>query len=90
MEEHLGGVEKHIGLAAVKLYEGTQMQFCDAPDSDALFNVPNNNSGGYETTTKEEWEFVLNPDLTETYPGGRRTTLLAVYLVTLVAALHES
>ena len=89
MEEHLGGVEKHIGLAAVKVYEGMQMQFCDAPDFDALFNVPNSNSGGYETTTKEEWDFVLNPD-TETYPGGRRATLLAVYLVTLVAALHES
>jgi len=25
MEEYLGGVEKHIGLAAVKVYEGMQM-----------------------------------------------------------------
>jgi len=75
MEEYLGGVEKHIGLAAVKVYEGMQMQCCDAPDSDALSKVPNN--GGYETTPKEEWKFVVNPDLAETYPGGRRPTLLA-------------
>jgi hypothetical protein len=87
IEEYLGGVEKHIGLAAVKVYEGMQMQCCDAPDSDALFKVPNN--GGYETTPKEEWKFVVNPDLAETCPGGRRATLLAVYLVAHGAALHD-
>ena len=64
------------------------MQCWDAPDSDALSKVPNN--GGYETTPKEEWKFVVNPDLAETYPGGRRATLLAVCLVAHVAALHDS
>ena len=33
---------------------------------------------------------MVNPDLTETYPGGRRATLLAVCLVAHVAALHDS
>jgi len=88
MEEYLGGIEKHIGLAAVKMYEGMQMQCCDAPESNALFKVPNH--GGYETTPKEEWNFVVNPDLAKTsYPGGRRATLLAVYLVAHGAALQD-
>jgi hypothetical protein len=39
--------------------------------------VPNN--GGYETTPEEEWNFVVNPNLAKTYPGGRRGTKLDVY-----------
>jgi hypothetical protein len=49
---------------------------CNATDSKALFKVPNN--GGYEATPEEEWNFVVNPDLAETYPGGRRGTKLDV------------
>ena len=72
-EEYLAGVEKHIGLAAVKMYDGMKMQCCSAKDSKELFKVPN--KGGYETTPVEEWNFVVNPDLARTYPGGRRIKL---------------
>ena len=52
----------------------------------ALFKVPNN--GGYETTPEEEWNFVVNPDLAETYPGGRRGTKLDVYNLAHGAQKH--
>jgi len=61
-------------------------QCCNATDSKALFKVPNN--GGYETTPEEEWNFVVNPDLAKTYPGGRRGTKLDVYNLAHGAQKH--
>ncbi len=48
--------------------------------------MPNN--GGYETTPEEEWNFVVNPDLTKTYPGSRRGTKLDVYNLAHGAQKH--
>jgi hypothetical protein len=64
------------------VYEG----HVNATDSKALFKVPNN--GGYETTPEEEWNFVVNPDLDNTYPGGRRGTKLDVYNLAHGAQKH--
>jgi hypothetical protein len=86
LEEYLAGVEKHIGLAAVKMYEGMQMKCCSATDSKAPFKVPNN--GRYETTPEEAWNFVVNPDLNKTYPGGRLGTKLDVYNLAHGAQKH--
>jgi len=63
MEENLGGVEKHIGLAAANVYEGsaatlqTLMRCSRCPTS-----------GASKTTPKGEWKFVVNPDLGQPRP----------------------
>jgi hypothetical protein len=87
LDEFLAGITEEVGLPAQSVYSGMEMQCRHVDDSADTFHVPNN--GGYSTTPKEEWEFVLNPDLSNTYPGNRRGVLLAVYLVAHGAAWKE-
>ena len=61
LEEYLAGIEKHIGLSAVNVYEGMLMQCCIATDSKAIFKVPNN--GGYETRSGSLWSTPISPRL---------------------------
>ena len=70
LQEHVDGVEKKIGLPALKIWEAMEMQCNGAGDSQRPFPVPNN--GVKEATPAEEWEFVVRPDLAKVYPGGRR------------------
>ena len=87
LQEHLDGAEKKIGLPAPKIYDGMEMQLCGAGDSQKPFPVPNN--GVKEAIPAEEWEYVVKPDLSKVYPGGRRGVLLDVYLVAHGAAQRD-
>jgi hypothetical protein len=68
-----------VGLPAKSVAQGIELQCRHGPDSDVYFKVPNN--GGYETTSRIEYDFVKNPDLGKVYPGGRRAALLDPVLV---------
>ena len=87
LQEHVDGVEKKIGLPALKIWEGMEMQCTGAGDSQRPFPVPNN--GVKEATPAEEWEFVVRPDLAKVYPGGRRGVLLDVFNVAHGAAQRD-
>ena len=87
LQEHVDGVEKKIGLPALKIWEAMEMQCNGAGDSQRPFPVPNN--GVKEATPAEEWEFVVRPDLAKVYPGGRRGVLLDVFNVAHGAAQRD-
>ena len=87
LDEFLAGITEKVGLPAQSVYAGMEMQCCHVHDSADTFHVPNN--GGYHTTPSEEWAFVLNPDLSKTYPGNRCGVVLAAYLVAHGAARKE-
>lgn len=87
LQEHVDGVEKKIGLPALKIWEGMEMQCTGAGDSQRPFPVPNN--GVKEATPAEEWEYVVTPDLAKVYPGGRRGVLLDVFNVAHGAAQRD-
>ena len=87
LQEHVDGVEKKIGLPALKIWEAMEMQCNGAGDSQRPFPVPNN--GVKEATPAEEWGFVVRPDLAKVYPGGRRGVLLDVFNVAHGAAQRD-
>ena len=87
LQEHVDGVEKKIGLPALKIWEAMKMQCNGAGDSQRPFPVPNN--GVKEATPAEEWEYVVTPDLAKVYPGGRRGVLLDVFNVAHGAAQRD-
>ena len=84
LEKLLGGVTEHVGLPAVKLFNGMKIQFCDSPHANKEYMTPN--YGGTRTTAKLEFEFVTQPDLSKEYPGGRMGEDILVYL--LAAGAH--
>jgi len=83
-DEFLNGVAGHVGLPATILMDGMQNDFCHSEAAHTAFTT--SNYGGTTTTAAGEYEFVVKPDLTKEYSGGRRATTLDVYLLTAGAA----
>jgi len=67
-----------IGLPQPRVYDGMRSEFNDSDDSDAEWKT--SNYGGIVTTPKLEWEYVVCPDMTKVYPGGRIPTRLESFL----------
>ena len=87
MEEFRRGVIDIVGLPAARLWEAMKLQCCDSVDSKEVFSVTNN--GGYSTTPQEEWEFVVNPQMSKEYPGGRVGVKLVVLMIAHCAYLRN-
>jgi len=77
--EFLGGITAQVGLPSVKLNEGIKNQCCHS--SHAKEELTTSNYGGTRTTAEREYEFVVEPDLTKEYPGGRKGVSLLVFLL---------
>lgn len=77
MDDFLEGLDA-IGLPQPHVYEGMEADFMHSEDSHDVFIT--SNYGGIETTPQTEWEFVVSPDMTRTYPGGRHPFKIETFM----------
>ena len=73
-----------MGLPAADIMKGMENQCCHSDIAHQEFNP--SNYTGIRTTAAREFEFVVRPDLSIEYPGGRRAVLLDVFLFACGAA----
>jgi hypothetical protein len=77
IDEFLQGLDA-IGLPQPRVFEGMQDDFMDGEDSTDIFTT--SNYGGIKTTPQTEWEFIVCPDMTKTYPGGRHPFKIETFM----------
>ena len=76
IDEFLGGITEHVGLPATNLMKGMENNFCHGDAAHTKFTT--SNYDGTITTAAQEFEYVVKPDLTAEYPGGRSATNMDV------------
>ena len=77
IDEFLQGLDA-IGLPQPRVFEGMQDDFIDGEDSTDIFTT--SNYGGIKTTPQTEWEYIVCPDMTKTYPGGRHPVKIETFM----------
>ena len=61
------GLEGLLGPPAVRVLEGIEFEHCGLHDADLFFTTSN----GMHTTSRDEFEFVVRPQLGKAYPERR-------------------
>ena len=87
MTDFLAGIDA-IGLPQPRVLEGMHAEFNDSGDSDVEWTT--SNYGGIVTHPRLEWEYVVCPDMTKIYPGGRIPTKIETFLYAVAAEGYES
>jgi len=82
MDDFLAGLDA-IGLPQPHVFEGMLSEFNASADSESEWET--SNYGGITTTPALEWEYVVNPDMAKTYPGGRTPIKIEMFLYAVSA-----
>ena len=85
LEVYTKGLDEYVGLPEEKVYEAMQREHCEGSESDQTFTTSNY---GIKTTSKQEWDIVVNAEAGQEYADGRRGVELSFLLH--VAGVEDS